>query len=234
MQKYGELYKNLIGDTFQIPQVKIYPESLDEDHLVQSLIGKFGMYPPIKTMFKYEKFHPFVLTTLLKANREPETEHNLPNLKELTRVKIHNKKLYMNDAESTLFDTDKLKAQNKSFYATWVLNKKGELFAGAFCHAYFLKSKPGSPNYGYTKPVAGAGDIIVKDGEITYIDNRSGHYMPDTNQFLVSLNYLDSLGLINKTCNIREEKTGEKISLETVRDLDIFETLSKYRTLNEI
>jgi hypothetical protein len=231
IEKYKECYLKLTESTIQIPNLKIYPQSPDKDHLVQYLGQQFGMYPPKKILFVYDKFYPFILSTLAIGTREKETSFNLKNLKELTRVQIKDKKLYLNDEKETLFDTNLLKEKNASFFSTWVINKKGELFAGAFCHPYFLKSKPGSPYYGYGKPIACGGDFLVKNGTIDYIDDRSGHYLPRKHQFLLVLHYLYTLGLIDEKCTIKEETSGELINLKEIIDIDIVKIVSNYSSL---
>jgi starch synthase len=230
LEQYLELYASLIGDAYQKPRVHGLNKELKskENNLVYKLFQKFDGYPSEKIVFKYEKFYPFVMTTLKQGKREYETKDNKPNLKDLTRVTIKNGHLYFNNGLE-LFNTDTLRS--KDFYCTWVLNKKGNLFSGAFCHAYFLKSKPGRPYYGYGKPIACAGDIIVKEGKIVYIDNRSGHYEPNKDQFLLVLHYLNSLNIFDNNCVIKEEKMRETISLEDVRKVNILDVISKYPSL---
>ena len=237
LDQYIKLYSDLIGETIQPTYKSKLPkiQDHDQDHLVRTLVEKFGTYPEKKQVFVYDKYHPFLLTTLNVGKREGENQHNLPNLKELRRVTIKEKKLFLKSISGLeIFDTDTLKKQDNSFYITWVVNKRGELFAGAFCHAYFLKSKPGYPEYGYAKPVACGGDIIVKNGTIAYIDNRSGHYKPSRDQFLLVLRYLYSLGLLEKNTDIRDEYSQERISLQEIKTLDTSELLSRYSYLKDL
>lgn len=232
IEKYMTLYKDLMGEFTHVPSLYEYPSQLDEDHLTQYLIEKLGCYPSQKLTFSYRKTHPFILCTLVQGIREKESIFNTPTLKENTRVIINNGVIYRNDG-ITLFDTHQMKKE-PNFYVTWALNKNGELFCGAFCHAFFLKSKPGSPNYGYGKPIACSGDLIVSNGKIYYIDNRSGHYYPNLDQFLIALHYFYSLGLLAEGCEIREEATGRKILFEEFIDLDIENLLKKYSPLNQL
>ena len=161
-------------------------------------------------IFQDKKHLRFTLITTSYPIREPESKHNRPDLKHETLLNIKKNKIYLNE---NLFDTDEMKKNNVDFYITWILDKKGNIYAGAQCHAYYIKSKPGKPFYGYAKPLACGGDFIVSKGKITYIDNRSGHYKPTTNQFKDVLKYFYSLGILSENCEIKLEQTGETIPI---------------------
>ncbi len=85
------------------------------------------------------------------------------------RLVSHDGKLY--DTTGKLFDTSESALKGHAIY---VMDDQGNLYAsnyhevGQFHHSSFLGGKP----------VAGAGHITVKDGEVVMMDNKSGHYTP--------------------------------------------------------
>jgi hypothetical protein len=94
-------------------------------------------------------------------------------------------KLY--DADGNLFDTTGAPG-NK---AIWVMDKDGNLYAattqdvGTFQHSSILAGKP----------VAGAGEIEVSNGEIVSINDKSGHYLPTREFTMRAVNHLRSQGV---------------------------------------
>ncbi|MCP4923302.1 MAG: glycogen synthase [bacterium] len=234
IKQYARVYKKLIDG-----QVSIFDFSnmndlfpLDKNHLVRYIVNQLGGYPQKKLAFSHRDHFPFILGTLKTGKRERESEFNLFDLKERTRTIIKDGFIYQNN-DDTIFDTGQMK-KNPSFYVTWVLNKKGELFCGAQCHAFFLKSKRGNPHYGFSKPVACAGDIIIRNGKIIYIDNRSGHYMPSLDQMLIATHYLHTLGILDKNCEIRNESTGTNISYADIINIAPEKIVSQYPSLENL
>ncbi|MGI4851486.1 MAG: glycogen/starch synthase [Janthinobacterium lividum] len=234
LEKYQQLYEKLTQGKIQKFAIGKYLQNSPGPHLVQSLVQEIGEYPQQKNMFQYTHPYPFVLCTLVQGKREPESALNRTNLKEETRVYIKDQHIYKDPQQTILVDTESLK-KDPNFYVTWFLNKKGDLFMGASCHANFLKSKPGNPHYGYGKLMACGGDAIVEDGKFKYIDNRSGHYQPNLDQFMLALHYFFDMGLIRNDCEIKqelgEELLGRVIPLKEIILFDVFATLNKYRKL---
>ena len=92
----------------------------------------------------------------------------------------------LRDAQQQLFDTSNAKAADGSTKAIFVMSETGAIYAalrqkrGEFHHSSFLAGQP----------VAAAGELVVKQGQVIQASNRSGHYMPDqasTYQFVEQL-----------------------------------------------
>lgn len=208
LDQYISLYNDIIDTT--IGATNREDEQLSRNYFFNELVAKKMQLYPKNQMLMHENNIRFNLITTAYPIREPESQHNRPNLKEETLLTIMNNKLYLNDV---LFDSEEMQRKNPNFYITWIMDKKGQIYAGAQCHAFYLKSKPGKPFYGFAKPIACGGDFKVKEGKITYIDNRSGHYKPTISQFKQVATYLYVLGVLDKDCEIRLEQTGKKINL---------------------
>jgi hypothetical protein len=101
------------------------------------------------------------------------------------RLKIKDGKVY--DSSGKLFDTtDASSFASGKGNAIFVMDELGNIYAskahpiGKFHHSSFMSGQP----------VAAAGEIAVKNGVITSITRRSGHYQPTSyyqNQFLYEL-----------------------------------------------
>lgn len=95
---------------------------------------------------------------------------------ERAKLKLEFKDGKVFDSEGNLYDTSDagtfFSGKGKSIF---VMDSQGNIFAskyqavGEFHHSSILGGEP----------VSGAGEIAVKDGVITEISNRSGHYQPD-------------------------------------------------------
>tara|TARA_Y100000817_G_scaffold308482_1_gene296289 strand:- start:1185 stop:1619 length:435 start_codon:yes stop_codon:yes gene_type:complete len=59
----------------------------------------------------------------------------------------------------------------------YVMNKYGDIFALMYKQKY--KNLYKHPSLSNKQEVASAGDFNIKEGEIIYINNKSGHYRPD-------------------------------------------------------
>ena len=86
-------------------------------------------------------------------------------------------KLYT--ADGKLYDSDAA-ADRGSGRAIFVMSKDGRIYVmqpgqkGRFNHSSFLAGEG----------VAAAGEITVQNGVVTYLSDRSGHYMPETEHTL--------------------------------------------------
>ncbi|WP_232310106.1 MULTISPECIES: glycogen/starch synthase [Francisella] len=104
----------------------------------------------------------------------------------------------------------------------WVLDTYGNFYIDTnkhskkTCHAFICKNKNQIP-----KPIACGGDIKIESGKIVYIDNRSGHYTPTLDQFLLALKYLDKIGILNENVKIKEEIYNLDITIEQIRNMDV-------------
>ncbi|MEX0731840.1 MAG: hypothetical protein WD057_13680, partial [Aquisalimonadaceae bacterium] len=108
------------------------------------------------------------------------------------RVTIHNGKMY--DSRGQPFDTSSGAtafgggAQGRAMF---VMDHCGNIFAsnyqavGKFHHTSFLAGQP----------VAAAGEIEVRDGEIKFVNRRSGHYQPTASQLNQVLHQLHESGV---------------------------------------
>lgn len=201
--------------------------------LLSSLLAAGSFYPSTKEVFRAQgKVGEFIMCTLVNPHREPESAANHPQLKEQSRVTVRDGLLYRG---KDLLNTDALPQGHQ----IWVMNKNGELFIGAPCHAFLLKSQPGKPGYGYAKPVACAGDIRVVNGKIVRIDNRSGHYQPHADQLKLAIRYLSTLDVLAHDVHIYDEtpnetRTAVRLELAEITALTdggIQTILTRYRSL---
>ncbi|AJI44538.1 glycogen/starch synthase [Francisella tularensis] len=138
---------------------------------------------------------------------------------------ISDKDNYENiDRNSIIYNTENKEIVSKidsSGTFIWVLDINGNFYidtgkkGNKLCHAFICKNKNQIP-----KPIVCAGDIKVENGNITYIDNRSGHYKPTLDQFILALKYLDKIGVLNKNVKIKEEVYNLDITIEQVRNVD--------------
>lgn len=90
------------------------------------------------------------------------------------------------DASGKLFDTREAQAHDGKPVAIFVMNAQGELFASTYQEVAYLHHSSLSGG----EPVAAAGELVVENGRVMAITNRSGHYRPDpklTNQVITSL-----------------------------------------------
>ena len=101
-----------------------------------------------------------------------------PDELEPYRVFVRDGRLY-SARDGGLFDTSGASSVHAGGggRAIFVLDEQGNLYAsnrqkiGEFHHSSFLAGRP----------VAGAGELIVQDGRLIEISDRSGHYRPEPN-----------------------------------------------------
>lgn len=111
----------------------------------------------------------------------------------------------------------------------WVLDIDGNFYidtgknGNKLCHAFICKNKNQIP-----KPIVCAGDIKIESGKIVYMDNRSGHYKPTLDQFILALKYLDKIGILNENVKIKEEVYNLDITIGQIRNIDINKIKSLY------
>ena len=102
------------------------------------------------------------------------------------RLTIHDGHLY--DAQGNLFDTSNGVSAfaNNAGRAIFVMDKDGNIFASTYQRAGFFHHS----SFFSGGDVAAAGELVVKDGKIEIVSDRSGHYMPSharTEQMLEQL-----------------------------------------------
>jgi len=114
-------------------------------------------------------------------------------MRESYRITIHDGVVY--DADGLPFDTRNgvsAFGAGNSGRAIFVMDEHGNLYAsleqeyGRFHHSSFFGGGE----------VAGAGELMVRDGKILELTDRSGHYMPGRSQSQQVLEQLESQGII--------------------------------------
>lgn len=92
------------------------------------------------------------------------------------KLTVRDGKVY--DAKGNLYDTTRAVGLYSSAIAMFVMDHDGNIYAstrrvpGKFHHSSFVAGGA----------VAAAGEIEVRNGEVTYISRRSGHYWPSEAQ----------------------------------------------------
>jgi hypothetical protein len=108
------------------------------------------------------------------------------------RITIHDGYVY--DAHGDLFDTSNgvsAFGPGNGGRAIFVMDENGNLFAstyqraGDFHHSSFFAGGD----------VAAAGELVVKDGKIEIVTDRSGHYLPSRSRTQQMLHQLASQGI---------------------------------------
>ncbi|MGA4785894.1 hypothetical protein [Nocardia sp. AB354] len=106
------------------------------------------------------------------------------------RLRIHEGRIY--DAQGRLFDTRSgVSVWNGQGNAIFVMDEHGNLYAslfqqpGVFHHSSFLAGAP----------VAGAGELVVINGELQLITDSSGHYRPGHDYTLQVVDRLRAMGV---------------------------------------
>jgi len=104
-------------------------------------------------------------------------------------VTVKGGKLY--DASGNLLDTSRANSLHAGpGVAVYVMDKDGKMYvsnrhAKDFKHSSFLSGQP----------VAAAGEVEVKQGEVKYISRASGHYKPEEEHHDQFVNELNSQGV---------------------------------------
>lgn len=96
------------------------------------------------------------------------------------------KEVRLFDADGNLFDTRNAATHEGNARAIFVMNAQGEIFASTFQEAAYMHHSSLSGG----EPVAAAGELIVENGKVIGITNKSGHYRPEakyTEQLITSL-----------------------------------------------
>ena len=121
-----------------------------------------------------------------------------PAEREAYRLEIRDGKLY--DSEGTLFDTRHASSLHSDEpRAMFIMDEKGAIYAsnyqelGKFHHSSFLAGGK----------VAAAGELVVEDGVMKLMSNRSGHYRTDGEYLDQALQVLKHSGI--ETGGIRKD-----------------------------
>lgn len=119
----------------------------------------------------------------------------------LTRLKIQNQMLYTSDLKP--FDTTKMVTHfSGPGYAIYVMSKEGNLHVDSHSvgHRHHSSLLAGGR-------VACAGEMVVKQGQLKLLTNKSGHYAPTPQHLLEVLAALDLQGV---PLNFQIECIGDK------------------------
>lgn len=100
-------------------------------------------------------------------------------------------KLY--DAAGKLFDTTKMSAHNAPGRVIFVMDQHGNMYTSLGHEARPTQFHHSSLLAG--RDVAMAGEIQVKNGQLTYMTNQSGHYQPPNNLLTQAETHLKAQGL---------------------------------------
>lgn len=101
----------------------------------------------------------------------------------------------------------------------YIISPKGGLYIANQSELNALNLRHSSIRAG--QPVLCAGEITIKEGKITQIDNGSGHYKPSWSNLMMSCLYLKNKGILNEDCIIhtinhdgvvRKDITVEKLT----------------------
>ena len=112
-------------------------------------------------------------------------------LQAATRLRVHNGRLFSDDAHLQPFDTRLLVTANKGpGFAIYVMSKNGNIHASPHSvgHRHHSSLLAGAN-------VAGADEMKVHAGQLKWISNKSGHYFPATEHFLQTLHSLMKKGV---------------------------------------
>jgi hypothetical protein len=147
---------------------------------------KFTQVKPMNPNYQGEETGAVWGTSVAYLNRDQ---------RESQRLRFHNGKIY--DAKGDLFDTSKAisafsgSAGMGPAKAIFVMDSSGNIYAsnnhakGKFHHSSFLAGRP----------VAAAGEILVRNGILLEVNRMSGHYRPDVNQLMQAASQLQSSGV---------------------------------------
>jgi hypothetical protein len=108
------------------------------------------------------------------------------------RITIHDGHVY--DARGNLFDTSNgvsAFGPSNGGRAIFVMDENGNLFASTYQHAGDFHHS----SFFSGGDVAAAGELVVKDGKIEIVTDRSGHYLPSNSRTQQMLDQLASQGI---------------------------------------
>jgi hypothetical protein len=108
----------------------------------------------------------------------------------MTRVTAESGKLYIGTgAAKKLLDTSSMVShQSGPGYAIYVMSAEGHIHLGSHVVGlYHHSSLLGG------EPVAGAGEIIVTQGKLNFVSNKSGHFVPEAVHFNQVLRVLEKM-----------------------------------------
>jgi hypothetical protein len=114
-----------------------------------------------------------------------------------------------------LFDTSKCETVHSGpGWAIYVVSPHGQWYAGshrlgAFHHSTFLGGRP----------VLAAGEMVVKQGSVTLLTAKSGHYQPSMEQFVNGLKSLKRAGIPLDRCQVEVYQSKKPVRLNAAEFL---------------
>jgi starch synthase len=210
---------------------KAGPDFID---FIKNAPAKFAVHM-CTDRFKLEfKYNNFVLTTNTFGS-EGHKETNAPDIKANTKTYFEDGKIYYTQNKellkngSGIYDLDK----KGTFYFYYdennpIINNNDRCIH----HSYFLKGKVGEKLYGYGRPLASAGHADIKDGKILFINNRSGHYLPNADQLKLATHHLMKQNVVDDNLDISFVDLGIHWKLSDIQTLNIVDILGQYSDLD--
>lgn len=85
---------------------------------------------------------------------------------------------------------------------------------------------------GFGKPIVGGGYIKAEAGKIMYLDPASGHYKPNSDQFLLSLCYFHTQGVLHENVVAHDTFSQKKYTIQDIALINRDEILARYKELS--
>lgn len=202
------------------------PEEIDK--FERNLLKRINLAEQSKK-FVYNNLIIGDLTSEWIGRSEKENPANTIDLGTKSIVNIIDSQLYKNGKTYTTAELDK-----ENLDAIWVLDKNENLYIAPYIdrergtnlqHSFFVKDTEG-----VGLPIAAGGHIKVNEkGKISYIDNMSGHYQPNKDQFLLAVFALYKKNILDENVIIKNVTDQSMYALDMIKNLDIESILNSYR-----
>jgi starch synthase len=193
---------------------------LDDIYNLYNSSDKIGAYENTQL---YAVYNNIILSTPCKNENLSNLHDNDCDYEQNNKASVLNGFLYKKDS------------LHEDGISTWIMDKNGQIYIGAKSHAYYLKGAKGDESYGYPRPIACGGDIVVQDHKIIRINNRSGHYKPTTDQFILALKKMieDKNGFLHKDVKIDvESELGRTLTYEELMNTPAKSIINNYNFQN--
>lgn len=194
-------------------------------------------YCNVKKLKITYKYGDFIMTTQNHGN-ESLFSLNFPDLKKISQTYFERGEIH--------FTNNKAIAATGDRSYIYAVDKKGNLYiypqypndttTEEAHHSYILKGKIEGILYGFGRPTASSGIIIINDdGKIKYLDNNSGHYLTDFFQTLIVAKKFKELGILANNCLIKNHIDSSQIyTLQDLDNINEAQILGQYKSIDEI
>jgi hypothetical protein len=182
-------------------------KSSTDKHLIKDITSIYGCINPGYTLKGKEKFKSLISDALavekgsmMIVNKESREKDIKLSTRMFTSKERANKRViilptglfsYAADP-SHLVNTEGMTSHQGINYASFVINKKGEL--SLFEH-FGMKDRIAHSTFFSGTPTIGAGEMKIKNGKLIELTDYSGHYRPDLKNITETLKYLKQLGV---------------------------------------